>query len=76
MRVDGHARTIGQLLNDAIRHLVAEAIQSGGIIRIGPEAARLANTYTGSGLSTAEISELVMRAAVSAGVTTELCPPD
>lgn len=59
-------------LDEAIRRLVAEAVEEGGIIRSGPEAARLAGAYGTSGLSGAEIAERLARAAVAAGVPTEL----
>jgi hypothetical protein len=70
------ARSGKDLVDIAIRKRVLRAVLEGEIIRSGPEAARLDRACPGSGLSTTEISELLVRVALKAGVATELCPPD
>jgi hypothetical protein len=75
MRASDTARP-GEALEGAIRKRVLCAVLEGEIIRSGPEAAKLNRTFPGSGLSTTEISEKLVRAALKAGVATELCPPE
>jgi hypothetical protein len=67
---------VRKLLDEAIERLVADARQDGGLIRTGPEAGRLARTYPGSGLSPVEVAEVLVRAALAAGVATELSRPE
>jgi hypothetical protein len=76
VRVEPKKSAARERLNNAIRERVADAIRDGQVIRSGPEAARLARTYAGSGLSTAQVSELLVRAALAAGVATELSSSD
>jgi hypothetical protein len=64
------------LLDVAVQEQVERALHDGGIIRSGPDAASLAKRFPTSGLTTAEISEMLVRAALKAGVATELCQPD
>jgi hypothetical protein len=66
----------GKRLDIAIGERVRRAALEGEIIRSGPEAAQFHRAFPGSGLSTTEISEKLVRAALKAGVATELCAPD
>jgi len=67
---------VRQLLDEAVREVVADAVESDGILHAGQEAIRLVHTYPGSGRSAAEISEQIIEAAVHAGVTIEMSRPD
>jgi hypothetical protein len=64
------------LLDVAVQKQIQHALDSGSIIRSGPDAARLAKRFPTSGLTTTQISEMLVRAALKAGVATELCQPD
>ena len=65
-----------RLLDVAVQEQVQCALDDGSIIRSGPVAARLAKRFPTSGLTTTQISEIIVRAALKAGVATELCQPD
>jgi hypothetical protein len=67
---------VRQLLDEAVREVVADAVESDGILHAGQDAIRLAHTYPGSGRSAAEISEQIIEAAVHAGVAIEMSRPD
>jgi hypothetical protein len=64
------------LLDVAVQEQVQHALDAGSIIRSGPDAASLAKRFPTSGLTTMQISEMLVRAALKAGVATELCQPD
>lgn len=49
MTTEGRQSPVRQLLEEAIRHLIADAGRSGNILHAGQEALRLANVYPGSG---------------------------
>lgn len=76
MGVEGNALPDRELLGRAVQELVRHALRDGRIIRSGPEAASLARRYPGAGLTTSEISEMLVRAALKAGVATELSQPE
>jgi hypothetical protein len=77
VRIGGDVTAVAlRQLDDAIRKLVAGAIEDRSSIRSSTEAGRLAGEYSGAGLSTTEISELLVRAASAAGVGTQLYVTD
>jgi hypothetical protein len=67
---------IRDLLDDAVRQLIEDTRHNGGVVRTGPEAARLLRTYPNSGLLASEVTERLVHAALEAGVAVELCRPD
>jgi hypothetical protein len=67
---------VRDLLDDAIRHLIEDTMHDGGIVRTGPEAARLLRTYPHSGLLLSEVTERLVHEALRAGAAVELCRPD
>jgi hypothetical protein len=74
--VEGNGADGKSLLDVAVQEQIQRALDDGGIIRSGPDAARLAKRFPASGLTTTQISEMLVRAALKAGVATELCQPD
>jgi hypothetical protein len=74
--VEGNGAEAKNLLDVAVQEQIQRALDDGGIIRSGPDAAVLAKRFPTSGLTTAQISEMLVRAALKAGVATELCQPD
>ena len=74
--VEGNGAAGKTILDVAVQEEIQRALHVGGLIRSGPDAARLARRFPTSGLTTTQISELLVRAALKAGVATELCQPD
>jgi hypothetical protein len=64
------------ILDVAVQEQIQRALDDGSIIRSGPDAARLAKRFPTAGLTAVQISEMLVRAALKAGVATELCQPD
>ena len=62
---------MGKSLDDDIRATVEQAIGSGSLLHIPEASKRLAAAHPGSGLSVAEIAEILLRAGVSARVPLE-----
>jgi hypothetical protein len=59
---------VRDVLDDAIQHLIEDTIHDGGIIRTGPEVARLVRTHSNLGLLLSEVTARLVRAALKAGV--------
>ena len=76
MGVEGNGAVGKSLLDVAVQEQIQRALDDGSIIRSGPVAARLARRFPTSGLTTTQISEMLVRAALKAGVAAELCQPD
>jgi hypothetical protein len=62
---------MGKSLDDDIRATVEQAISSGSLLQIPEASKRLAAAHPASGLSVAEIAEILLRAGVSARVPLE-----
>jgi hypothetical protein len=61
-----------ELVSDEVRNVVADAIASGGTLRIGPHAKRLTESYLGSGLSQRQIADEFILAGSRAHVALEI----
>jgi hypothetical protein len=64
--------TQSQLICDEIRAIVADAISSHQILRVGAHAKRLSATYPGSGLSQGRITDELILVASQAKVPVEI----
>ncbi|HWT31984.1 MAG TPA: hypothetical protein VN240_13290 [Propylenella sp.] len=62
---------MGISLDDDIRAIVEQAIDSGGLLHIPEASKRLAAAHPGSGLAASEIADILLRAGVSARVPLE-----
>jgi hypothetical protein len=66
------ASLVHQLVDEEIRRMVADAIQSGESVSVSRQAAILDRSYPNSGLSAEEIKNRVLKAANSAKVPVEI----
>ena len=62
---------MGKSLDDDIRAIVEQAIDSGSLLHIPEASKQLAAAHPGSGLGPSEIAEILLRAGVSARVPLE-----
>ncbi|HVV94232.1 MAG TPA: hypothetical protein VHD15_12520 [Hyphomicrobiales bacterium] len=59
----------------AIDAVIAAARLDGVVIASGPEAARLAQRFAGTGIAADQIYDLLIRTALAEGITIEFRPP-
>ncbi|MYZ49950.1 hypothetical protein [Propylenella binzhouense] len=60
-----------QLLEE-VRRIVAEAIESGEVLQVGPAAKRIASAHADADISETAIADLLMHAGVRAAVPLEI----
>lgn len=62
-------------VSEEVRRVIARAIRDGSVLQTGPVAIDITHSFPACGLSTAQIAEQLVEAAVRAGVPLELSTP-
>ncbi|MYZ48214.1 hypothetical protein [Propylenella binzhouense] len=66
---------VAKLVDEEIRRVIAEAIESEGCVAASQCAVRIANAYPNSRVSAEDLAEAIVRAAISARVAVEVSRP-
>lgn len=64
------------IIAEAVQRLIVDAQENHVILRCGSEASRLAAEHPDSGMSSGDIADLLLRAAMDAGVPVQMTSTD
>jgi hypothetical protein len=71
-----HSKIVYQLIVEEIRRVVADAIERKECLAVGRRASLIQRAYPNSGLSSDEICNEILAAAISARVPVEMSKPE